>query len=359
MTAKRPTIADIAQRAGVSTGAVSYALNGRAGVSPQTRDRILHIADEIGWRPSIAARSLSGSRSHAVGLVIARTARTLGVEPFFMQFIAGVESVLSAQQTALLLQVVPDHAAANTAARQWWAERRVDGVIVTDLWVDDHRIPTLLEIGVPAVIVGRPHADVPLPGVWSDDGAAVESVVDYLVALGHRRIARVAGLERLEHTQVRTDAFLAATSRHGIAAADIITTDYTREEGARATRRLLTSRQPPTAITYDNDVMAVAGLGVAREMSISVPDQLSIVAGDDSQLCVLVHPSLTSLSRDITAYGANAARLLLTHLDGGAATSFQDATAHLIPRGSTATAPDVTGGDRHTGRPARRRPAPE
>jgi DNA-binding LacI/PurR family transcriptional regulator len=358
MTAKRPTIADIARRAGVSTGAVSYALNGQSGVSPHTRDRILHIADEIGWRPSIAARSLSGSRAHAVGLVIARTVRTLGVEPFFMQFIAGVESVLSAQQTALLLQVVPDHAAANVAARQWWAERRVDGIIVTDLWADDDRIPTLLQIGVPAVIVGRPHEDVPLPGVWSDDAAAVESVVDYLVAMGHRRIARVAGLETLEHTQVRTAAFLAATSRHGVESADILSTDYTQEQGARATRRLLTSVRPPTAITYDNDVMALAGLGVAREMNIAVPEQLSIVAGDDSQLCVLVHPSLTSLSRDITAYGANAARLLLRHLDGEAVTSFQDATAHLIPRESTAAAPAVDDRLRVARRPARKRATP-
>src|SRR5689334_24665510 len=92
---KRPTIADIARRAGVSTGAVSYALNGQPGVSPATRQRILAIADEIGWRPSHAARALSASRAHAVGLVIARPARWLGVEPFFMQFLAGLEAELS------------------------------------------------------------------------------------------------------------------------------------------------------------------------------------------------------------------------------------------------------------------------
>src|SRR5215217_3060814 len=116
---KRPTIADIATRAGVSTGAVSYALNGRPGVSPATRDKILAIAAEIGWRPSVAARSLTGARVHAVGLIIARPARVLGMEPFFMQFISGVESVLSANRTALLLQVVPDHDAADEAVRFW------------------------------------------------------------------------------------------------------------------------------------------------------------------------------------------------------------------------------------------------
>src|SRR5690348_2758297 len=98
---KRPTIAQIAERAGVSIGAVSYALNGRPGVSAQTRQRILRIAQEAGWRPSAAARALSGARAHAVGLVLARPAETLGAEPFFMRFIAGLEGALSARRTAL------------------------------------------------------------------------------------------------------------------------------------------------------------------------------------------------------------------------------------------------------------------
>jgi DNA-binding LacI/PurR family transcriptional regulator len=335
---KRPTIADIAERAGVSTGAVSYALNGQPGVSSATRQRILAIANEIGWRPNIAARALSVSRAHAVGLVLARTARTLGVEPFFMQFIAGLEAELSARRTALLLQVVDDHAAAIEAVRAWWAERRIDGVIVTDVWHDDTRIPVLGQLGIPAVLVSRPRPGSSLPGVWSDDAAAVRSVVDYLVTLGHRRIARVAGLPALDHTQVRTKAFRAATERHRLPKADVVVTDYSWEDGARATRSLLAKRNRPTAIVFDNDVMAVAALSVAREMNIAVPAQLSIVAGDDSQLCVLMNPSLTALSRDISAYGAHAAQTLLDAIEDRNPPSYQDATAHLVPRASTAAA---------------------
>ena len=157
--AKRPTIDNIAKRAGVSTGAVSYALNGLPGVSEDTRKRILEIADEIGWRPNIAARSLSVSRAHAVGMVIARPADTLGVEPFFMRFIAGLEIELSASRSALLLQVVENHDAAIDGPAKWWAERRIDGVVVTDLWHDDQRLPVLAELGIPAVLVGRPSAE--------------------------------------------------------------------------------------------------------------------------------------------------------------------------------------------------------
>lgn len=337
--AKRATIAEIAARAGVSIGAVSYALNGRPGVSEQTRKRILEIADELGWRPSLAARSLSGARAHSVGLIIARTADTLGVEPFFMRFIAGLERELSEQRVALLLQVVEDHEAAIEAMRLAWAERRIDGIVVTDLWTEDSRIPVLTELRIPAVLAGPPRAAARLGTVWKDDAAAVEASVDYLVALGHRTIARVAGLPALEHTQVRIAAFREAMARQGLAEPPIIETDYSAEEGAQATRTLLSRRDRPTAILYDNDVMAVAALNVAQEMGISVPGELSIAAGDDSQLCVLVRPGLTALSWDIQAFGRNTARVLMEMIDGGPPRSFEQSTARLLVRASTGPPP--------------------
>jgi DNA-binding LacI/PurR family transcriptional regulator len=336
---KRPTIAEIAARAGVSIGAVSYALNGRPGVSAATRKHIVEIADAIGWRPSVAARSLSGSRAHSVGLIIARPADTLGAEPFFMRFIAGLEGELSSRSIALLLQVVDDHRTAIEAMRRCWAERRIDGMVVTDLWTADKRIPVLEELRMPAVLVGRPRTDTQLPAVWTDDTAAVASAVDYLVALGHRRIARVAGLPALEHTQVRIAAFRAAMLRHDLGEPQVVETDYTWEGGAQATRTLLSRRGRPTAITFDNDVMAAAALNVAQEMSIAVPDELSILAGDDSQLCVLVRPALTALSWDIQAYGAHTARVLLDMIDGNSADSRQDATPRLVVRASTSSPP--------------------
>jgi len=336
---KRPTIAEIAAHAGVSIGAVSYALNGRPGVSAETRRRIIDIANEIGWRPSVAARSLSGSRAHSVGLVIARPADTLGVEPFFMRFIAGLERELSVRRTALLLQVVEDHRAAVDAMRLSWAERRIDGTVVTDLWTDDSRIAVIEELQMPAVLAGRPRADTRLPAVWTDDAAAVVATVDYLVALGHRRIARVAGLPALDHTQVRIAAFREAMLGHGLGEPQVIKTDYTWEEGARATRTLLSRRERPTAIMFDNDVMAVAAVNVADEMGIAVPTELSIVAGDDSQLCVLVRPALTALAWDIPAYGAHTARVLLDMIDGRCPDSHQESAARLVVRASTAAPP--------------------
>ncbi|GAA5200893.1 LacI family DNA-binding transcriptional regulator [Rugosimonospora acidiphila] len=332
---KRPTIADIAARAGVSTGAVSYALNGQPGVSESTRRRVLAIAEEIGWNPNRAARALSGAPTNSIGLVLRRPARVLGVEPFFMELISGVEAELSARSFALTLHVVRDPESEIAVYRRWWGERRVDGVLVCDLRIDDPRVPALEDLGLAAVVVGPDEGAGTLASAWSDDGAAVVEAVEYLATLGHRSIARVGGLPDLQHTGVRTAAFTDVCRRLGLADPVTIPTDYTGEGGAHATRRLISSRKRPTAILYDNDIMAIAGLAVAGEMGLAVPRDISLVAWDDSVLCQLVRPPMTAMSRDISAYGARAARLLLDVIAGNPVVSIRDEPAHLIPRGST------------------------
>jgi DNA-binding LacI/PurR family transcriptional regulator len=337
---KRPTIADIALRAGVTKGTVSFALNGRPGVSDATRDRILQIAEQMGWQPSRTARALSGGRAGVLGLVVDRPARTLGVEPYFMQLISGIEGELSSRDIGLLLQVT-EHADAQRATyRRWWAERRVDGVFVVDLSVGDARTALLAELGMPALIVGGPQGLDGLPGLWNDGPAAVRAVVEYLAALGHRRIARVAGLPDLWHTVARDAAFTEVARRLGVTASGG-TTDYTGDEGARVTRRLLASASPPTAIVYDNDVMAVAGLAVAAEMNIPVPERLSIIAWDDSVLCRLVRPALSAVSLDTAGYGTEVARRLADLVAGNPVASACYATPVLVPRASSGIAPTV------------------
>jgi DNA-binding LacI/PurR family transcriptional regulator len=334
---KRPTIADIARRAGVSKGAVSYALNGQPGVSEATRRRVLAIAEEIGWNPNSAARALSGAAARAFGLALRRPASTLGLEPFYMELISGVEAELSTRSYALMLQVVADPSAEIAVYRRWWGERRVDGVLVCDLRLDDPRVPALEELQLPAVVVGGPDGVGGLANVWNDEVAAVVETVEYLVALGHRRIARVGGLTDLRHTRTRAEAWEAVCRRLDLALAVTESTDYSGEQGARATRRLLSATPRPSAILYDNDVMAIAGLAVAQEMGLAVPGDLSIVAFDDSPLCRLVHPPLTALTRDIPAYGALAAHHLLDLVGERAPElSRQAGTARLTPRGSTA-----------------------
>jgi DNA-binding LacI/PurR family transcriptional regulator len=354
---KRPTIADIASRAGVTKAAVSFALNGQPGVSAATRQRILAIAQEIGFQPNSAARALSDGRAGAFGLVIDRPARTLGVEPWFMQLISGIQGELSTDHTALLFTMAEDQDAEIAMYRSWWAQRRVDGIFLVDLQIGDLRVPVLEDLRMPAVVIGTPAGAGSLPAVWQDDAAATQAVVEYLAAVGHRRVARVAGITRFWHTKIRTDAFTAAARAAGVEPL-LMEADYTGENGAAATRRLLQSSAPPTAILYDNDLMAVAGLGAAQQIGVSVPGDLSIVAWDDSPLCEFIHPPLTALTRDIAAYGAHAARALGQVADGVAVRNFEESPPVLTIRGSTGQAPGVPAREsgRESGREPTRRP---
>jgi DNA-binding LacI/PurR family transcriptional regulator len=137
-------------------------------------------------------------------------------------------------------------------------------------------------------------------------------------------------------TELRDRAFAEVAAWLDLESAVTVTTDYTADQGGDATRRLLSGAGRPTAILYDNDVMAVAGTSVAHEMGVDVPGDLSVVAGDDSVLCEIVHPPLTALSRDIMACGAHAAERLLALLDTATVADFEDDMARLITRGSTA-----------------------
>jgi DNA-binding LacI/PurR family transcriptional regulator len=331
---RRPTIADIARRAGVTKAAVSFALNDQPGVSAATRRRILAIAEEIGFQPNSAARALSDGRAGAFGLILDRPARLLAIEPYFVQLISGIQAELSGNHVTLLFTVAEDQDAEIAMYRAWWAQRRVDGVFLVDLQVDDRRVPVLEELAMPAVVIGGPEASGSLPAVWQDARAATRTVVSYLAGLGHQRIGRVTGIPSYWHTRSRTDAFHEAAGAVGVVAVSA-EADYTGEYGAAATRALLEGAAPPTAILYDNDVMAVAGLGEAQRMGIDVPGDLSVVAWDDSVLCELVHPSLTALSRDVAAVGAEAARRLAQAAAGAAVSDVQEAAPVLTIRDST------------------------
>jgi DNA-binding LacI/PurR family transcriptional regulator len=339
---RRVTISDIAARAGVSKGAVSFALNDRPGLSEATRQRILAIANELGWYPHRAARALSVARANACGLVLARPAKTLAFEPFFTELLAGVESELSARSVALAIRLAENVEEELAVYRRWWAERRVDGVLVVDLRIGDPRVAELARLGLPAVIVGQPLEGADLPAVWHDEASPVVDAVRHLAELGHTRIARVAGVQRFVHTAARSAAFRRAARSLSVRA-QVVATDFTPESGARATRRLLAAPDPPTAILYDSDLLAVSGLGVVQQLGLSVPEDLSIVAWDDSLLCQVVHPPLTAVTRDIPAYGAAAARRLCSLIEDGAVADVETPRGELTVRASTGPAPAASG----------------
>lgn len=330
----RVTINEIARRAGVSTGAVSYALNGRPGVSATTRDRILEVARQLGWAPNRTARLLSGSRTDTFGLILTRDPRTLGSEPFYMEFVAGLESVLSAHAYALLLQVTPTAEAELELYRRWTSERRVDAVVVVDLGVADPRVARLRELDLPAVFVGDPEMTDGHTTVWVDDATAMDTAVRELAALGHRRMGRVAGLHNRAHVAVRDRAFVAATTRLGVAG-QVTFADFSAEAARAAIRRLATGEDPPTAVLFDNDLMAAASLAALHKLGVAVPQQMSVLAWDGSALCRVTDPPLSVMTHDVMSLGAHVGRRLVGLLEGAPAASHLDSVPDFLARGST------------------------
>jgi DNA-binding LacI/PurR family transcriptional regulator len=277
----------------------------------------------------------------AIGLVLARPARLLGVEPFFMEFIAGIEERLAVRGLSVLLHVVPTQAEEIATHRRWAERGLVDAVVVVDLLDGDRRPGVLRELGLPALLVGtwedEPGRPV-TPAVRSDHAGATRDALTRLLRLGHRRIARVTGPAALLHTQARTAALREGCAEAGIEPV-LVEGDYSTESGARLTARLLKGETPPTAIIYDNDVMAVAGLGAAKDLGVPVPAGLSLIAWDDSTLCRLASPALSVMSVDVHEFGVIVADAVLRLLDGEPVGRRMSPPARFVPRGTTAPAP--------------------
>lgn len=339
MTEQRLTIRDVAARAGVSRAAVSLAFNNKPGVSEATRTRIMEVARSMGWEPNRSARALNKQGTGTIGLAISRPARQLGLEPFYMEFISGLESVLSDQSSALLLRLVKSLDEEIELQRHWWRSGQIAGSVLVDFREHDPRVPVLSQLGMPVVAVAHPSLTGPFTSLWTDDTTAVTEAVRYLAALGHRSIARVGGTAELGHSVIRGTAFTSAMADLGLPEGRQLATDFSGEAGARATRSLLAAAERPTAIIYDNDLMAVAGLSVAAEMGLRVPADISLLAWDDSQLCKLTHPTLSAMSHDIYAFGADVARSLYEVLSGRRVAPHQVPTPTLTPRGSTGPPP--------------------
>ncbi len=335
MAQGRVTITDVARRAGVSKTLVSFALNGRPGVAPDSRERILAAAGELGWQPSRRARSLSVSRAFALGFVVARPPELLGVDPFFLAFIAGVETVLSETDQALVLLVVRDRSAEVAGYERLARDGRVDGVLVSDLRHDDERLDLLQHLGLPAVTLNRPAPGSPFPAVCLDDAPGVHEAVAHLAGLGHRRIGYVSGPEEFLHSSSRRQAWADALAAHGLPAGPEVAGDFTPARGAAATRELLALDEPPTAVVYANDLMAMAGLTVAHQAGLAVPGDLSVTGFDDAAPAAHTHPPLTTIRADVVAWGARCASTLLELVEHGGAADVEMPPAALVVRGTT------------------------
>jgi DNA-binding LacI/PurR family transcriptional regulator len=333
---RRPTIADVARRAGVSPAAVSFAVNGRPGVGEQKRARILEAAKELGWRPSASARALTEARTRTVGLVLTREVEELEVDSFFVRFLSGVERRLAPAEYALLLQLMPSSAASSAleAYERLAASGRVDGFLITDPELEDPRFPLLEAVGLPVVVAGRPPSDSPFPWLETDHDRGVITAVEHLVGLGHDRIAFLGGSPTYEHVQRRLARWREALSAAGL---DPGPAALAGDDLGAALASVLDSA--PTAVVCTSDTLALALVAAARARGLAVPRDLSVTGFDDSLLAALSSPALTSIRVDYAEFGAAATAALLAVLSGAETPTYQPSAPVLEVRASTSPAP--------------------
>jgi DNA-binding LacI/PurR family transcriptional regulator len=339
-TGKRAvTIVDVASRAGVAISSASVALNGRPGVSDSTRQRVQEVADELGFSPSVRGKSLSAQRAFALGLVVQRDTTVLESDPFFGAFLGGVESILSGRDYALVLQMATESGEALQRYRRLAADSRVDGVFLLDIQTDDPRVPLLQDLALPAVGTNAPDG-FPFPSIRQDHTAGIRSLVNYLIGVGHTRIAHVTGPTRFIHTHQREGAWREGLAAAGLDPGPAVLGDFTYEGGRRAADQLLGIAERPTAVICANDLTAIGFMTRVQELGLSVPADISVAGYDGIGFGGYLRPTLTTVKTAPAEMGAEAARLLLDVIDGLDVSDVDVAAAALLLRESTGPAPD-------------------
>jgi len=295
----RPTIRDVAERAGVSIATVSRVLNDRADVSVETRERVREVARSVGYSADPAARALATQRTRLVGVVVGDNAghRDLSLV-FFGKVLAAISRRLAHAEYEALLQAVDGS-----------VPHRFDAAILIGLDGDDPLVAELSRRDVPLVGV-----DVRISGgrtafVGSDHADGIRLALAHLYALGHRRIAHLAGAANTLAGADRIGAFRRETDRLGLALSDnyVREGDFSSASGYRETCSLLALPERPTAIVAASDLMALAALQAIRDVGLEPGTDVAIVGFDDLEAAALAHPPLTTIRQDRQELGTVAA----------------------------------------------------
>jgi LacI family transcriptional regulator len=326
----RPTIRDVAEQAGVSIATVSRVLNDRADVSLETRERVREVARSVGYSADPAARALATQKTRLVAVVVGDNAghRDLSLL-FFGKVLAAISRRLAHADYEALLQAV------DAGIHQ----HRFDAAIVIGVDDGDPLLGELTERDVPIVGV-----DVHISGgrtafVGSDHADGVRLALAHLFALGHRRIAHVAGASNTVAGSERIAAFRREADGLGLAVPDeyVRDGDFSSASGYRETCALLAVDDRPTAIVAASDLMALAALQAIRDVGLEPGTDVAIVGFDDLEAAALAHPPLTTIRQDRQELGTVAAeRALELSEDPAAAPAPTVLPVELVVRGSSA-----------------------
>ena len=345
--ARRVTIADVAEAAGVSKTAVSFAFNNPGRLNVDTASRIMEIAESLGYRPDPVARMLTQRRTGTIGLLTPQALASIFSNPFFGMFSAGVAGV--AEEAGYGLHFIsPLHGSLSRAI----GRATVDGIVAIGLAADHPEIAAIRRAGLPMTTVDSDPFDN-LPSVDVDDEGGARSAAEHLTGLGHRDILVIA-IERAEHAPSgaedvvsrRLRGYRAALGAVGVEVADedVLISPATFAGGVAAIEQVWAAGRRPTAVLAMSDAIAIGAIRGLRDRGLSIPKDVSVVGFDDIELAQTTDPPLTTVHQPIRGKGEEAARLLLSVIAGREeATGHRRLATRFVIRASTSSAPAQSG----------------
>jgi DNA-binding LacI/PurR family transcriptional regulator len=340
--ARRVTIADVAERAGVSKTAVSFAFNSPERLNTATAKRILGIASELGYRPDPVARMLTQRRTGSIGILTPQDLSVIFTNPFFGTFTAGIAGV--AEESGYALHFIsPLHGSLTSAIHR----AIVDGVVAIGLTDDHPEIGEIRRAGLPMVLVDS-NSTGEVASVDVDDEGGARLAAAHLLGLGHRDIAilaiegaRAATTDEGSVVGRRLRGYRSTLADAGLdVAADEIEVGPSTIAGGRAAfGRLWASGRRPTAILAMSDAMAIGAIGAIHDLGLAIPREISVVGFDDVDLAASTDPPLTTVHQPVRGKGETAVRLLLSVIEGGdASPGHRRLETRLVVRSSTGPA---------------------
>ena len=310
-TLKTATLHDVARKAGVSVSTVSRALNDQPFVRPAVRDRVLSASEALGYRPDVSARSMRTGTTGAVGLIVSDISN-----PLFAAIAKAADTALSPRGYALMIANSAndvDHEAELISA---FRQRRLDGLIIAAANEGAAGLGDRVGSFQASVLLDREVPGSRADAVLSDHGAGLGEAIRHLTRLGHRRIALIAGTPSQRGSRVRIETFDAELDRLRVPrdAALCRPGGMTVEDGYRAVGEILALAEPPTAIIAGNNQLFAGFFGAIRDLGLRIPEDLSVVACEETELTAFHSPPLDVVHRDMDALGRTAAELLLARL---------------------------------------------
>lgn len=307
--AQKATIKDIAKAVGVTPATVSNVLNGTKRFSDETKKRILQAAEELNYTPNISARALVKNRTYNLGLFIPASPSAF-LDPYFSELLRGLTEV--ALERGYVVSIIYSDGLDESV------RARIDGLVLTEVKLKDPYIKYFHQLNVPFVVLANGDENGVEDYVVSDTRKGMEEAISYLVRLGHRRLGYALGPISYEYVYERYTLFkeIFGETHLDAPAAHVATGSNSRDGGRDAARRIMRSKDKPTAILASTDIMALGVIEYLKSAGYRVPEDVSVIGFDDSSFSKYVNPTITTIRHDIYQLGRHAAMMLISKLDG-------------------------------------------